>query len=78
MADTDFGTLNATRKIVFDRIIWQDGRDMSFWHANGFMGRGTGDMSKPIHYVNSLTVHGQGRQVRHAACPGPRERRRGR
>ena len=60
MADTDFGALNATRKIVFDRMIWQDGRDNSFWHANGFMGRGTGDMSKPIHYVNSLTATDKG------------------
>ena len=60
MAETDFGALDATRKIVFDRMIWQDGRDNSFWHANGFMGRGTGDMTKPIHYVNSLTATDKG------------------
>ena len=60
MAETDFGALDSTRKIVFDRMIWQDGRDMSFWHANGFMGRGTEDMSKPVHLVNSLTATDKG------------------
>lgn len=60
MADTDFGALEAGRKIVFSEMIWQDGRDSSFFFANGFIGKDSGDMASPIHHVTKLTATSKG------------------
>ena len=60
MAATDFGALEAARKIVWERMIWQDGRDVSFWFGNGFVGKGNADTATPVHFVNELTATSKG------------------
>lgn len=55
MALTDFSTLSTAQKKVWSNKVWREGRDQAFWFVNGFMGRDTGDATKPVHYVTELT-----------------------
>lgn len=55
MALTDFSQLSAAQKKVWSTKVWREGRDQAFWFVNGFMGRDTGDATKPVHYVTELT-----------------------
>lgn len=55
MALTDFSTLTNAQKKVWATRVWREGRDQGFWFVNGFMGRDTGDATKPVHYVTELT-----------------------
>lgn len=55
MAVTDFGSLSAARKIVWAAELWKNGRDQSFWFANGFIGKSDGDMNSVIQRVTKLT-----------------------
>lgn len=60
MAETDFGALTNARKKVWSERTWIQGRDRSFWYANGMMGSGTEDDNKPIHLVTELTATERG------------------
>lgn len=55
MALTDFSSLTTAQKKVWATKVWREGRDQGFWFVNGFMGRDTGDATKPVHYVTELT-----------------------
>lgn len=52
---TDFGAATANQKKLWLMQTFVQGRDQSFWNANGFMGKNTDDDSKPIHKVTDLT-----------------------
>ncbi len=62
MALTDFSSLSAAQKKVWSTKVWREGRDQAFWFVNGFMGRDTGDATKPVHYVTELTKTERGDQ----------------
>jgi N4-gp56 family major capsid protein len=62
MALTDFGALAPMQKKVWEAESWKAGRDNSFFFASGFMGSGTADSQKPIHYVKDLTKTERGDQ----------------
>lgn len=55
MALTDFSSLTNAQKKLWSTKVWREGRDQAFWFVNGFMGRDTGDATKPVHYVTELT-----------------------
>lgn len=55
MAQTDFSSLTNAQKKLWSTKVWREGRDQAFWFVNGFMGRDTGDATKPVHYVTELT-----------------------
>lgn len=60
MAETDWGALAAHQKKVWASQAWKQARDNSFWFQSGFMGAGTSDTTKPIHYVKELTATERG------------------
>lgn len=61
MANTDFAALTPQRKIAWSATTVKAGRDQSFWlGGNGFLGKGTQDATKPVHYVNELTQTAKG------------------
>lgn len=60
MAVTAFGALSAAQKKVWATTISVGGRDNNFWMSNGFMGKNTADMSKPIHRITELTATERG------------------
>jgi len=62
MAQTDFAALTNAQKKVWSTRTWQQGRDMSFWFSNGFVGAGTSDTSRPVHLVTELTETERGDQ----------------
>lgn len=55
MALTDFGALSQAQKVVWADEISIAGRDESFWLSNGFVGKNTADMSRPVHRITELT-----------------------
>ncbi|HKJ94549.1 MAG TPA: DUF4043 family protein, partial [Gammaproteobacteria bacterium] len=55
MATTDFGALTEAQKRVWAAEISREGRDQSFWLSNGFVGRNTSDMTRPVHRITDLT-----------------------
>jgi N4-gp56 family major capsid protein len=55
MATTDFGALTNAQKKVWAAEITKEGRDQSFWLSNGFVGRNTADMSRPVQRITELT-----------------------
>lgn len=58
---TDFAALTPQRKIAWSATTIKAGRDQSFFlGSNGFLGKGTQDATKPIHYVNELTQTSKG------------------
>lgn len=57
---TDFGAQTAAQKKVWLLQTFTQGRDQSFWNANGFMGKNTEDDSKPIHKITELTETDRG------------------
>ena len=63
MAATDFGALTAAQKRVWSAEVVQEGRDQSFWLSNGFVGRNTADMSRPIQRITDLTRTERGDRV---------------
>jgi N4-gp56 family major capsid protein len=57
---TDFGALTPAQKKVWSERTWIQGRDQSFWFANGMVGSGTEDSTKPINLVTELTATDRG------------------
>lgn len=55
MAVTDFGALQAAQKKIWAAEVWKAGRDMSFFFANGFIGKSDSDMNSVIQRVTKLT-----------------------
>ena len=55
MANTDFGALSNAQKKVWAAETTQEGRDQSYWLANGFVGRNTSDMSRPVQRITEYT-----------------------
>jgi N4-gp56 family major capsid protein len=55
MAETAFGALSSAQKRVWASEISVAGRDQNFWMSNGFVGRNTADMTKPIQRITDLT-----------------------
>jgi N4-gp56 family major capsid protein len=55
MGVTDFGALQAARKVVWAAETWKAGRDQSFFFANGFIGTSDSDMNSVIQRVTKLT-----------------------
>jgi len=55
MATTDFGALSAAKKKIWAAETWKEGRDQSFWFANGFVGKSDSDMNRPVHRITKLT-----------------------
>lgn len=60
MAETDFGALSDARKKLWATEITQAGRDQNFWMSNGFMGRNTADMTRPVQRITELTKTSRG------------------
>lgn len=63
MATTDFGALSALQKTVYSAEVSKQGRDQNFFMSNGFMGKNTADMNKPIHRVTELTETERGTEA---------------
>lgn len=61
MAYTAFGALSAAQKRVWATEVSIAGRDQNFWMSNGFVGKSTADMSRPIHKITDLTTTERGR-----------------
>lgn len=57
MAETDFGALSAARKRVWAADIWKQGRDASFWDANGFVSTGQNSV---VQRITELTATERG------------------
>lgn len=55
MPDTNFGALSAAQKRLWASDVTIAGRDQNFWHSNGFVGRNTSDMTRPVHRITDLT-----------------------
>lgn len=55
MAVTAFGALSAAQKRLWATEISTEGRDQNFWMSNGFVGKNTADMSRPVHRITELT-----------------------
>lgn len=58
---TAFGALSAAQKKVWATAVSIAGRDQMFWTANGFVGRNTSDMSRPVQRITELTATERGR-----------------
>lgn len=63
MAATDFGAQSAARVRIWSSDLWKETRDNSFFFANGFVGKGDSDMTRPIHRVTELTETKRGLEV---------------
>ena len=57
---TDFGSLTTLQKRVWSANVWRQALDQAFWFVNGFVSKGLGDSSKPIHLVDELTKTDKG------------------
>jgi N4-gp56 family major capsid protein len=55
MTTTAFGALSLAQKKVWAMEISIQGRDQNFWMSNGFVGKNTADMSRPVHKITELT-----------------------
>jgi N4-gp56 family major capsid protein len=55
MAVTAFGSLSSAQKRVWANEVTIAGRDQNFWMSNGFVGRNTADMTRPVHRITELT-----------------------
>lgn len=58
MANTDFGALSDARVRLWAAETWQEGRDNSFWFANGFVGggeRASNNMNTPVQRITKLS-----------------------
>lgn len=55
MQVTNFGALSTAQKKLWATEVTVAGRDNNFWMMNGFVGRNTADMTKPIHRITDLT-----------------------
>lgn len=63
MALTNFAASDSTmRRKEWALEAWKAGRDSSFFFQSGFMGSGTDDTTKPVHYVKDLTKTRRGDQ----------------
>ena len=60
MAVTNFGALSDVQKKVWATQITIAGRDQNFWMSNGFVGRNTGDMTRPVQRITDLTKTDRG------------------
>ena len=55
MPATDFGALSDAKVRHWSAKTWQEGRDQSFWFANGFVGRNDDDMNRPVQLVTKMS-----------------------
>src|SRR5713101_4282999 len=55
MAATAFGALSTAQKKVWATEVTIAGRDQNFWMSNGFVGKNTADMSRPVQRITELT-----------------------
>ncbi len=55
MAATDFAALTDAQKVVWAVETYQEARDQNYFMSNGFVGKNTADMSRPIHRITELT-----------------------
>jgi len=65
MPATDFGALSDAQVKVWAAETWQEGRDESFWFANGFVGggeRSRNNMNSPVQRITKLTKTTRGVQ----------------
>ena len=60
MSVTDFGALTEARKRVWSAEVSNQGRDQSYWMANGFVGSSTSDMGTPVQRITELTETSRG------------------
>jgi len=60
MGATDFGALTSAQSRVWASELTQEGRDQSFWLSNGFVGKNTGDMNRPVQRITELTETDRG------------------
>lgn len=63
MAATDFGALDDLKKKVWSARVTKQGRDENFWMSNGFFGKDTADMTRPVHRVTELTKTERGTEA---------------
>lgn len=61
MAVTAFGSLSAAQKRVWATDVNKAGRDQNFWMSNGFVGRDTSDVTRPVQRITELTATDRGR-----------------
>lgn len=61
--ETDFGSVTEARKRLWATDISKQGRDMSYWMSNGFVGKTTADMNTPVQRITELTETSRGTQV---------------
>ena len=65
MPATDFSALSDAQVRVWAAETWQEGRDQSFWFANGFVGggeRSRNNMNSPVQRITKLTKTTRGVQ----------------
>ena len=55
MAFTSFGSLSLAQKRLWATDVSKAGRDQNFWMSNGFVGKDTADMTRPVHRITELT-----------------------
>ena len=55
MTATAFGALSAAQKKLWAVDVTVAGRDANFWMSNGFVGKNTSDMSRPVQRITELT-----------------------
>lgn len=63
MANTNFAALSDAVVRVWAAETWQEGRDASFWFANGFVGggeRSSNNMNSPVQRITKLTKTSRG------------------
>lgn len=63
MAVTAFGALTALQKTLFGESVTRSGRDENFWFRNGFVGKSSSDMNKPVHLITEVTETTRGSQA---------------
>jgi len=61
MAVTAFGSLSAAQKRVWATDVSKAGRDQNFWMSNGFVGKNTADVTRPVQRITELTATERGR-----------------
>ena len=63
MSQTNFGALSDAQKVMWADEVSIAGRDQNFWMANGFVGRNTADMTRPVQRITELTQTERGLTV---------------
>lgn len=64
MAVTDFGKLSTLQITTYSADIWRNTREQTLlFGPQGFLGKGTSDATRPIHYVKDFTKTNSGTQA---------------